>query len=531
VEVFTCGMISGDMVSVQGLGPALPAGDADLRTGQRVVARVLEMLQSGEALLEFGQHRSVVAAGGSLQAGDRVTLEVLTGGAKPEVRVVTDSPSTTPPLVTGQHLEAQVLEMLHGGEVQLAFGQSRAVVPTSQPLVAGDHVMLEVVAGGVKPELRILPGSTGAPQPPVAAHAVGQRVEARVLEMLPDGEVALVFGQSRTVVPTSTPLEPGDHVVLEVVAAAVTGGVDGKFRIVTDEEPAVQPQPGTPQRDDTGKAQGLPPLSARDLPVLLGALAHAAPAAVPKAVVLQEFLRAAPVLPGHPAIMNQIQRLLAPLDAALPPEALAVNIRSFLEQSGLFTENHLRGALKNSTVAAAADQQQPVADLRVLLGQLTTAGTPVPDAVRDLGDALLQQQLVTAGGLAGTGVGHIQIPFTFGQERVDVVFEWERKAPREKQDQPDHDVSLGVFVTLPALGAIEARVDWKRDALGVTFYVERDATRAIIEAGLSDFAEELSQSGCPAVTANVWLNPARLATSVSPVTAPVAGGTILDVMA
>jgi hypothetical protein len=273
------------------------------------------------------------------------------------------------------------------------------------------------------------------------------------------------------------------------------------------------------------------PLSARDLPVIMRALAEILPAGVSIADAGQEFLRAATASELRSTVVDQIQRLLAPLDAALPPAALAGLIRTFLAQSGLFTENHLREALTHSAGTLTGTQDHVVSDLRRLLGELTTPGERVPDAVRAFGEALLQQQLATADRLAATGVGQFAIPFMFGETRVEVVFEWERKARRDQQDRPDEAISLGVFVHLKALGPIEARLEWQPESLAVTFFVEREATRAIVEAGLDDFSKHLALSGCTGVTSHVWLNPDRPAHASVPSSAPIPGGTILDVMA
>jgi Flagellar hook-length control protein FliK len=625
--------ISGDITTAQALGLMTPMEGAELRLGQRIAARVVEVLEGGEILLELGQNRGVVSANGSLRLGERVALEVVVGGAKPEFRILTDTPAASPQLSAGQRLEAQVLQLLPGAEVLLAFGQSRAVVPASNLLQAGDRVVLEVVSGGAKPELRIVTDNAESSAPPAA----GQRLEARVLGMLPGGNVLLAFGQSRAEVATSLPLQPGDRVVLEVV----TVGVQPEYRIVTREPPGQSPTAGSVPQDQPPAAvkmpdglppaavkapDGLPPAAVqapdgqlpaagqrlearvletlsngdvrlsigqdravvststplqpgdrvaveivsigvrpeyrivtddttaapqpaadqlrnsgvqstpdppgpRDLPVIMQALAAVTPATVPVTDALQEFLRAAVVLELRPAVMEQIQQLAVPLDAALPPDALATMIRTFLAQSGLFTENHLRAALKSSSPASKADPRQAVPDLRLLLGQLTAADTPVSDAVRRLGEALLQQQLVVTERLASTGVGQISIPVTFGQQRADVVFQWEREARQAKRDPSDRAIAVGVFVSLPALGAIEARAEWKPDSLAVTFYVEREATRALVEAGLAEFSEQLSRAGCPAVTSNVWLNPGRLASVAAPTTTPVRGGAILDVIA
>ena len=51
----------------------------------------------------------------------------------------------------------------------------------------------------------------------------GERLSARVIEMLLTGDVLLELGQSRATVATSTPLQPGDRVRVEVVTADPAG--------------------------------------------------------------------------------------------------------------------------------------------------------------------------------------------------------------------------------------------------------------------------------------------------------------------
>jgi hypothetical protein len=324
------------------------------------------------------------------------------------------------------------------------------------------------------------------------------------------------------------------RLLIESIGRAAEGGAKPELRIATDTT-AVTPQAAIAQLPGVA---GLPvALNPRDLPAILQALAAMAPAGIPIAQAGQTFLRAAVAADLRPAVVEQIQRLLAPLHAALPPAELAPALRAFLAQSGLFTENHLGAALQERPgplTADQRDQRHATADVRVLLGALTTAGTPVPDPVRVFGDALLQQQLVVAEQVAATGGGQIAIPFMFGEERVDIRFTWDREAQETRErSEPDDDraISLGVFVDLNIFGAIEARIVWKPESFAVTFYVEREATRAIVEGGLSDLSKELSASGFSAVATNVWLNPDRVSAGVTPVRPAIPAGTILDVMA
>jgi hypothetical protein len=118
---------------------------------------------------------------------------------------------------------------------------------------------------------------------------------------------------------------------------------------------------------------------------------------------------------------------------------------------------------------------------------------------------------------------------------VDLRFTWDREARQQTHDRSERDegeaISLGIFVNVQIFGAIEARLVWKPESFAVTFYVERDATRAIVEAGLNDLSRDLSAAGFPAVAANVWLNPDRVAAGVTPVRRAMPTGSILDVKA
>jgi hypothetical protein len=426
------------------------------------------------------------------------------------------------------------------------------------------------ISGDLAGDSRVLLESMG--RAVEAALRPGERISARVIEMLLTGDALLELGRSRVTVPTSTPLQAGDRVRLEVV----TAGPTPEFRIVTDgpganpqpriatDKTAATPQAVTPPAATPHAATAQPPavaappaaaLHPRDLPVIMRALAEMVPDGIPIPVAragqtlqtFQTFLQAPGAADLRPAVVEQMQRLLAPVQAALPPAELAPVLRAFLAQSGLFTENHLGAALKQQAAVLqehrghsgplSADQrQQPIADVRLLLGALTPPGTPVPEAVRAFGEALLQQQLVLAEQVAATGGGQIAIPIMFGEEHVDIRFTWDREARQETEERsgPDADggraISLGVFVNLNIFGGIEARIVWKPESFAVTFYVEREETRAIVEAGLSELSQELSASGFSAVAANVWLNPDRVAAGATPVRPAIPAGTILDVM-
>src|SRR5262249_36497277 len=84
--------ISGDLagdsrLSFESMGRAAEA--VALVAGQRLPARVIEMLLTGDALLELGQGRATVATSTPLQPGQRVQVEVVTTGPTPEFRIVT----------------------------------------------------------------------------------------------------------------------------------------------------------------------------------------------------------------------------------------------------------------------------------------------------------------------------------------------------------------------------------------------------------------------------------------------------------
>jgi hypothetical protein len=503
----------------------LPEAGLPLAAGQRLTGRAVEMLLNGQVVIALGQNRVAVSTSDVLQPGDHVELEVLTGGPKPELRIVTDLPDEGPPLAAGQRLTGRVTETLPNGEVLVTFGQNRVAVSPSDPLHRGDQVELEVVTGGPEPELRLVRDTLAAAWPPAAALPVA----ARALEILPPNAAASELDLSPAAVPTSNPLQPGVGVGVDVVMPTVEPGLP----VVKDDTAGSQPAEEPPRSSDPQRVAVH--LGARDLEVIIRALADVSPSGIPIAQAGEEFLRAANGIALPPAVSEQIHRLYAPLDAARPTEELAAMIRTFIAQSGLFTENHLREALKKGAVTLATDEDHhAAADVRLLLGEVTAASTPVPDAVRSFGEALLQQQLVVVERQAATGVGHIEIPFMFGGERVEVTFEWDGQADRESQpgDQQEgrqRTVSLGVFVHLKVLGAIETRVEWQPGSLNITFLVEREATRAIVDAALAGFLEHLSLADCPPVTSNVRLKSDHPSKAPPSVSTSIPGGAIFDV--
>ena len=84
--------------------------------------------------------------------------------------------------------------------------------------------MSSSISGDLAGEIRLLLESETE-----AALRPGQRLPARVIEMLLTGDVLLELGQSRATVPTSTPLQPGDRVRLEVVTAGPTPAWTPRF--------------------------------------------------------------------------------------------------------------------------------------------------------------------------------------------------------------------------------------------------------------------------------------------------------------
>jgi hypothetical protein len=503
-----------------------PTGDPALRPGQRVAARVLELLADGQALIAIGQSRVVVRPPVPMQLGDRLVLEVVIGAPALELRIITREAAATAVPATPA---APALTVVPTPTTIAAPPTAPAPMPAPTPRTVTTPTTVPVPTAAVVaptavptpaaiPTLATVPTAveTPAAAPTPMAVPVLTAVPIATALPVPAAIASAVAVPTPTTAPTPTPIAVPAATPVPIPTPAVVS------------PPAALPVPSLPIG-----TPGLPaPLSARDLPIILQALANAPTTDVPIAEAGEAFLRAAAVADLRPAVIEQIQRLLAPIEAALPLPVLAATIRTFLAQSGLFTENHLAEALNNGARVPAANQRHAVPDIRQLLGALTTAGTPVPEAVRSFGEALLQQQLAVAEGLASAGAAQVVIPFVFGATKADVVFEWERDAhDQETQDQAEGTVSLGVFVYLPALGAIEARVEWQPESLAVTFFVERAETRALVEAGLEPFSKQLALSGCANVTSNVWLNPGRAVRPPVPVKRAIPGGTILDVVA
>jgi hypothetical protein len=288
--------------------------------------------------------------------------------------------------------------------------------------------------------------------------------------------------------------------VLQHLAAALGDGaaaLDASDAAATPEAALVALREAASALDEAAKA--LTPSAARGQ--------QGAADGLQKAVaVLQEAARA--LLP--PAAREALQQRLQPIPLDAPPAAIGQALRGLLENGGALFEAHLAALL---AAQPAMTTEQLVAalgpDLRVLLGRLSGAAArlvqknapgavegedPGPEAsaalarevsgsTQAVAGKVLEQQLLLAHDWIADTVLSFEFPVTLpGEERRALLrFGRDREAGGgEEAAQEAYRISLQL--DSDELGAVNASAAWRGGACQVTVFVEREATRASLNA-------------------------------------------------
>jgi hypothetical protein len=406
-----------------------------------------------------------------------------------------------------------------------------------------------------------IPGSTDAGRLPLQL-APGDRLAARVAAQLPDGRLQLELKGQTVDARTSVALAAGQVIDVEVagVGAEVLLRVVGGAPVVSEQALALgvlaaAGRPGTAQ-----------------VPVDAGVLLRALDAEV---VDLEPQQRA------------DFLRLLAPVRAGDPPDALAGAIRHVLENGGLLFESRLRAWLGQAPAGASPGTASPAlppgvaSDIKVLLGLLGRAlGTSSPvstggpgllgpapaeapaDALLDQAAELLDRELATIGGSDRAAreslrLEHGRLRDEVLARQVETAFHWVRDGTLDVRlplafadgsttarlrflrgvgerdaggrNRPTGDFSFDFALRLPDLGEIRARVTWFSRQLQVGFFVERPDTAALVSANLTSLTRALERTGFDRVAAEVTVDATRCRLDELDSPGPPSRGSILDV--
>ncbi len=358
------------------------------------------------------------------------------------------------------------------------------------------------------------------PVEPIQALQPGQRLEARVLSRIGEGQLLLELDGRRLVADSTVPLRPGTRVRLEVV------------------KPGFQPQLRVLESIQQPQITGLKTLLPRQIP-------------------LAEAMRALAELAGDTStdealpssIREPISRLLRSLPTLKDLTSADVLART-LDRSGLFSEAApsqnafpdlkqrllqiaavLRQETKEtSTKTTAAEPSPPIKSAEVkpvvvaapsrISGTSTPGGQapPLPDGTSETrrpnatetGERLEQLLHKVSGAVARIVLDqlnsvpkpenpaltwHFELPFRQGQEFHDlrIVIRGERSsAPRKGGTRP---WTVDLEMDLPDLGRIQARLIYANGEVSTHLWSDRTATRTLFERHLERLAQRLRQAG------------------------------------
>ena len=296
---------------------------------------------------------------------------------------------------------------------------------------------------------------------------VGQMLNALVVDTRPNGGVLLSVAGKQFVATTDLPVQAGTRMTLEVKQL----GQEVVLRQVQD---------AAMQRADA---------SARAAETTV-ALSSSRPAA------LLAQLAAQPGRFGSPDLQEVARELLG---RALRGESMRPgDIRKALRQSGLFTEADL----------AAGDNKQAQQSTKTSLSQLQAMALALAEEADETSAEwrVLRQLADKAGGLLN-GIANNQLaslpseeggsrwvftlPVQLRDQFHDVRMEIERE-PNSAEDEED-TWRARLSVDLPALGAVDIRVQMVKGAISVNFHCDSDRSSRVLSGAMNRLEQRLVQ--------------------------------------
>ncbi|MEE4380822.1 MAG: flagellar hook-length control protein FliK [Pseudomonadales bacterium] len=364
----------------------------------------------------------------------------------------------------------------------------------------------------------------------LAALRPGQRVDARVLEVLSSGTARLALAGTEVLANGRVPLQPGQQLSLSVVRL----------------EPVLELRVARPAAPPDPRAEVLRVALPRQAP-LADTLRSAA-----------EALRELPVPRDPRSALGELRSALGRLlDRAVPPERLdAAGVRRALASSGLFLEAGLaargrpdagdlkaallglavrigaaQGAAPAASTTAAAGTTAPATGPESAPGSEPRPGesggaegrtaeprAPGPEAAlerlaRAVGAALARVQVHQAASLPsqeGGAVWQFDLPVASEGRRDAVEVRIARDGGGRRPEVADGGSawSLTLHFDLPETGPVDVRLGLAGDAVAGTFWCSDPAARARFDAALPRLSEALGRAGLRVETLATAAGPA-----------------------
>lgn len=358
----------------------------------------------------------------------------------------------------------------------------------------------------------IKPVSSAGGAPPVSGDVttatgdlpfeLGQRLFARVVQVLGERSAMLEMAGQRFVTSTPVPLSPG-----QIVDVAVRGAGPVVDLALLD-PPETISERGYALAAVIEAKQGAP-LATRvpteAIRTLLQALQHAEPRADLPA-------RAAAAL------------LPSPMDA--DAGRIAERLQHAVRSSGAFLEARLAATMKGGTV----DVARVADDTRVILAELQphTSGSTTLEATRSaLVSDTLARQADVAYHAVRDGEVRIDIPVLIGDTQTDVRLRVREDGERREGEPAAPGRQIDLTIDLPEFGAVRATLAWTPGHLTTRFAVADEAQAHALQAEIGSLTTRLRATGFREIATRVDVDPEALARVDEPTDPLPPGGSIL----
>ena len=344
--------------------------------------------------------------------------------------------------------------------------------------------------------------------------AAGQRLFARVLQVLAEGRAVLDVGGEHLVASTPVPVKEGDEIAVSVRALApvVELAVESPTVQFSERAYAVETI-----RRALQAASPRQPLTPAELETLGRALAQ--------------------MIPGGPdGPSAHVLKLLRPLPLGRDAGPLVEALRTQIASGGTAFEAHAARALDPQRAGAAADAALH-ADLRWLLAAVARYAEAVPDVAqlreRQIDD-LGRRQLETLLARVERDEVRLHVPVAFGHTAALAHLAVTDDGPKSAGAPRPAGRAITLSLDHPDLGPVEAKAQWHPAAAGdlqIRFAVRDADAAAAVQAASRELTSRLQAAGFRRVGVAVVVDPEVRADLPEPPREPPPGGSILSALA
>jgi hypothetical protein len=352
---------------------------------------------------------------------------------------------------------------------------------------------------------------TAGGEPPFAA---GQRMFARVLQVLAEGRAVLDVGGEALIASTPIPVKPGDEIAVTVRSLVPIVELAVEAPTVQFSERAYAAET---IRRALQAAAPRQPLTPAELETLTRALAH--------------------VIPGGPdGPSAHVLKLLRPLPLGRDGAPLADLLRTQLTSGGAAFEASAARALDPQRAGAAAEAALH-ADLRWLLAAVARYADAMPEvaALRErLVDDLGRRQLDTLLARVERDAVRVDVPVAFGHTATVAHLAVTDDGPRPAAAERPAGRAITLNVEHPDLGPVQACAQWhpgESSELQIRFAVRDAPAVEALQAATRELTARLQAAGFRRVGVAVVVDPDVRGDAPEPPHAPPAGGSIVSALA